>query len=612
MSTVRGTIRSTAQSSTAANTAPVHEFRCLYTHDLRRKQKRWQDGFLKFHTFNKRVMVYDQPRNYIGDTHWKGGDTLNDGDELTLENGVIVQVAEPVATTQTDLTELLQKKPRDVQQFPAPANVRLPASGSARLPTPGVRTAGLTAHAPPRHKPLSQLLGTPKGPHGRAVVSMRSPFDERQANLQKADEWAANERAAKRRRVAEAEQTRNVVKEVRTPVPKGREGHVFGRTPERRETLGQNTPLALKGGNKPPGELIDLVSDAEEMEPGSDVTMPNTPPGIVRPVVRSRKKPGVSSTLQPPSSPAVCTTNRLVHVQEDFELMEKTIADTEEQPVEEEPPKHSKKLRLATGSRPKVLLCQDTDSNRRPAAPEPQPQIVAARAPQINKPAIGERYQQNHGRNKRPSEIRKIPNGLTQSSPPESEGYVPPPDDDTEDRSYDTNIPADRDNTVAPQRKVLQDKGPIQLPENRVSAAEPAPKQNKPNLRIQTIQAQERQPSLAQSRRVRSENDKPAKKPSAPSESFDESRLPGPGKSKERLVPQRPLQRSISLNVAANRALEREMTPPSPVVDTDVGPWSTEAMDLFDWKPPGYVFCGQGKGFGPEGEEGVDHVAAAS
>ncbi|KAL0263112.1 hypothetical protein SLS55_002088 [Diplodia seriata] len=122
MSTVRGTIRSTAQSSTAANTAPVHEFRCLYTHDLRRKQKRWQDGFLKFHTFNKRVMVYDQPRNYIGDTHWKGGDTLNDGDELTLENGVIVQVAEPVATTQTDLTELLQKKPRDVQQFPAPAN----------------------------------------------------------------------------------------------------------------------------------------------------------------------------------------------------------------------------------------------------------------------------------------------------------------------------------------------------------------------------------------------------------------------------------------------------------------------------------------------------------
>jgi hypothetical protein len=53
------------------NTAPVLEFNCLYTHDIRRKQKRWQDGFLRFHTFNKRVMVYDVPRNFIGDMHRK-------------------------------------------------------------------------------------------------------------------------------------------------------------------------------------------------------------------------------------------------------------------------------------------------------------------------------------------------------------------------------------------------------------------------------------------------------------------------------------------------------------------------------------------------------------
>ncbi|GME36530.1 uncharacterized protein LTHEOB_1130 [Neofusicoccum parvum] len=125
------TLRGPAQSSAAANTAPVHEFRCLYTHDLRRKQKRWKDGFLKFHTFNKRVMVYDQPRNYIGDTHWKDGDTLYDGDELTLENGVIVQVAEPVATTQTDLTPILQKKPKDTPERPGPANVRLPVPSAA-------------------------------------------------------------------------------------------------------------------------------------------------------------------------------------------------------------------------------------------------------------------------------------------------------------------------------------------------------------------------------------------------------------------------------------------------------------------------------------------------
>lgn len=30
---------------------------------------------------------------------------------------------------------------------------------------------------------------------------------------------------------------------------------------------------------------------------------------------------------------------------------------------------------------------------------------------------------------------------------------------------------------------------------------------------------------------------------------------------------------------------EIEVSPPP--VDTDVGPWSTEAFDLFDWRPPG-------------------------
>src|SRR6266702_6934698 len=80
------------------NTALVLEFRCLYSHDLRRKSKRWQDGFLRYHTFNKRVMVYDVPRNFIGDTHWKETMELQEGDELTLEKGVLVEVAEAVGT----------------------------------------------------------------------------------------------------------------------------------------------------------------------------------------------------------------------------------------------------------------------------------------------------------------------------------------------------------------------------------------------------------------------------------------------------------------------------------------------------------------------------------
>ena len=83
------------------NTAPVFEFNCLYTHDLRRKQKRWQDGFLRYHTFNKRVMVYDVPRNFLGDLHWTSGDDLQEGDEMTLEKGgIMVEVSERIGTIQ--------------------------------------------------------------------------------------------------------------------------------------------------------------------------------------------------------------------------------------------------------------------------------------------------------------------------------------------------------------------------------------------------------------------------------------------------------------------------------------------------------------------------------
>lgn len=50
---------------------PSSRFRYLYTSDLRRKQKRWQDGFLHFHMFDKRITVHEAPsRNYISDKHY--------------------------------------------------------------------------------------------------------------------------------------------------------------------------------------------------------------------------------------------------------------------------------------------------------------------------------------------------------------------------------------------------------------------------------------------------------------------------------------------------------------------------------------------------------------
>lgn len=174
------------------NTAPVLEFRCLYSHDLRRKSKRWQDGFMRFHTFNKRIMVYDVPRNFIGDTHWREDEAVQDGDELQLEKGVLVQVGEAVGSIEQDLTALFEKKRQ--KQAGTPGKVTSP-------PRPTLLAAARSTAAPLsqlRPKSLNALLGTPRGSHGKATLPTKSPYEHRQ-RLE--NENLKNGRACKRQRL---------------------------------------------------------------------------------------------------------------------------------------------------------------------------------------------------------------------------------------------------------------------------------------------------------------------------------------------------------------------------------------------------------------------------
>ncbi len=181
---------------TTQNTAPVLDFKCLYTYDLRRKQKRWQDGLLRFHTFNKRVMVYDVPRNYIGDTHWRDKGIVGDGDEFELDRGVLIQVGEATGSMEQDLTELLEKrkKPRDSvsgQTSSSPMGEPLTTATAS----PAVAQTSLL-----RPKSLNALLGTPKGPIGRASLPKKSPHEMRKAWD---DVGCTDERPAKRPRLVD-------------------------------------------------------------------------------------------------------------------------------------------------------------------------------------------------------------------------------------------------------------------------------------------------------------------------------------------------------------------------------------------------------------------------
>ncbi|OJD10900.1 hypothetical protein ACJ73_09665, partial [Blastomyces percursus] len=199
---------STSTTKTPHTSAPVSKFRCLFSHDIRRKAKRWHDGFLRFHSFNKRVMVYDTQNNFVGDLHWREGDELNGGDELELERGVLVQVGECVEKTQTDLTELLEK--RSHASSSSPANAFLP-EGPSRLAF-AVSSNNTALNSSGRLKSLNELLGIRKTPIGRAALPSRSPYEERHRIIRPDDraDSTTTERAPRRQRVNSREQGRDI------------------------------------------------------------------------------------------------------------------------------------------------------------------------------------------------------------------------------------------------------------------------------------------------------------------------------------------------------------------------------------------------------------------
>ncbi|CAK1364705.1 unnamed protein product [Cercospora beticola] len=257
------------------NTAPVLEFNCLYTHDAHKKRRKWQDGFLRFHTFNKRVMVYDIPRNFIGDVHWAGSEAIQDGDEITLQQGgVLVEVGESVGQTQTDLTEL--RKSKSKTKGPSSSSSPERAAQMARpQPTAGLQRT--SAQAPLKHKSLNTLLGTPRGPIGKAQLPTKSPFEERHARMEN-EEWE-NGRAPKRARV-EIE-TRPNANETHRGSRKGEiQAPLWARTADAAKRKAQTSTHEndQQSGTK---EVIDLSSDAptqDDHRPGfSDDILERSP-----------------------------------------------------------------------------------------------------------------------------------------------------------------------------------------------------------------------------------------------------------------------------------------------------------------------------------------------
>lgn len=99
---------------------------------------------------------------------------LQEGDELNLDRGALIEVGERIGSTVTDLAPLRET----VRQHGSGADANLSPSSangpvSRALPSSISRT-----ERPP--KPLSAVLGNSQGPIGRARLPNKSPFEQRQ------------------------------------------------------------------------------------------------------------------------------------------------------------------------------------------------------------------------------------------------------------------------------------------------------------------------------------------------------------------------------------------------------------------------------------------------
>ena len=274
------------------NTAPVLEFRCLYTHDQRQKQKRWQDGTLKYHTFNKRIMVYDESMNYVSDAHSKN-DTLQDGDELRLQNGVLVEVSEAIRISHTDLTALLQRRQKPAVEQGHEQSQEQRIGNIGRLSTAtrtilGGRTNPGTAPRP-KHKSLNALLGDRSrriGEGSLAAVSLRN--ETRNSRIREAENGPACKRQKKHPPEPRLWPVTANTKSSARPAPnqsvpqrerplgahRGKPPGTTKKTPKSHSVIAEQTSLTMK-------EVVDITSD-DDCTLQSDLTFSDLSPSKPR------------------------------------------------------------------------------------------------------------------------------------------------------------------------------------------------------------------------------------------------------------------------------------------------------------------------------------------
>lgn len=134
-------------------------------------------------------MVYDISGNLIGDMHWRDTSEVQEGDELELESGVLVQVEDYVERKDANLDGLLVDHSQRSNKTKSPMRASVGTGGS--MPTQFMssqpRSQGQSQVGTGRMKTLNELLGTKRPQIGRVAPQfMKSPYEQKHATMSSA------------------------------------------------------------------------------------------------------------------------------------------------------------------------------------------------------------------------------------------------------------------------------------------------------------------------------------------------------------------------------------------------------------------------------------------
>ncbi|CAG8224646.1 unnamed protein product [Penicillium olsonii] len=617
-------------------------FRCLYTHDLRRKSKRWHDGHLRYHKHNKRVMVYDDRGNFIGDHHWRSSDEVQDGDEMELENkGVLIEVCENMGTTETDITALYDKK-RSSQGSPQNSHLGSQAPRSSTA-TSTPRYAGSSQSS----RSLNDLLGIKKNP----AQPFASPYEQRNPTqpAPQPTPQAVEQRAPKRQKVDQPtdENSRTQSSVIDLTESASRKNSTTGINPvtkraartaetpaiptlashQQRPAPSKPAPLNRSDPPRPLGRSISASSEVNSSLPSpQNLTRPSTRPLLSSSPLSSASTPAAPiHTRRPPGvlpSPiSAITVDKEVTVPQEATRVDAQPQSRGNRP-KDPPPNPTRPQRpippLARGSIPVTPNVPVTQSTAEKAVPSEGPRD--GQIPTSNQPTVGQRGEAQGTRPptqppKRPPAPKISP--LTSNAPTRPlSGELPSAASNSEQPTEVADVPAPRN--MAPPSRPLPGKSSENPPRIlRMGSGKP----RKKLMYSALLPDASRTPSPTASNSLpASGKQRPAPEPKKPEKATDSvdsaNSTPNdefmPSSSTQSIFDEildvsgpRPSNGALNGRRSTNAPLRKSLSDPSalpggrnrtatsvntiPIIEErkEQGPWTVEALDLFDFWPPG-------------------------